>query len=387
MKLSISKSFYEFYLGYIIICTLIFYFLNSFFIKVFKFFYIENLIQPTLGLMKLIVFIFYFGLLLINFKFKNKLLTYLGLFFILFIIANINWGLKIDLDSLLFLKSHNIFYLIKYLFPFIFIGVFSLLKNKKNVISDYFEIAEKLLIINSFIVFIGFLFSVTFFKSYMHSDRFGYSGLLQPGFFGYLLVIIISRKVFYEKFDLRLLILLLTSLFIGTKSMLFFLLLLFFYYLYEKQRFKLLLIYSSFLISLLFFYKTIINFFIFLFPFWNSVLIKYGYIGLISSTRNFNIQNTLEYINIKATFKNLLIGGLDFSKCLVEMDLIDIFLFFGIIGVLLYISLISKLISKSYHLIPLIVGFFAGNFLLGTILMFTYFIWMYESHIESKELY
>ena len=85
--------------------------------------------------------------------------------------------------------------------------------------------------------------------------------------------------------------------------------------------------------------------------------------------------------------KNLFFGGLEFSKCGVEMDFIDLFLFFGIIGATIYLVLISKIINKSYHLIPLITAFFSGDFLLSTITIFTYFIWMYESHKERKGLF
>lgn len=386
MKLYNFKSFYNRHLGNVLIGVLLFYFINSFLIKIFRFFYFENLIIPIFGLLKGAIVFTYLSILIVNFKRKKNILNYLGLLFVIFLAGNIKW----DLDIKSFLNSYNSFRLsnlfcfIKYLYPFVFIGVFSLVKNKEEIISRYFSIVEKVLIVNAVCVFFGFLFSIDFLQSYIHTSRFGYSGLLEAGFFEYSLIIVISRRVFLNKTDLIFMLLSLVSLFIGTKAMILFFIVLLFYYLYEKRHLKLLMCYSGFLFFVLFFFKTIVDFFIKLFPFWNSVLNKYGYIGLLSSTRNWNVQNSLEYIRINGTLKNLFVGGLDFSKSGVEMDFVDLFLFFGVIGFVLYLLLLCKLINKSYHLIPLLVAFFVGDFLLGTIIVCTYFLWISESDKEKN---
>ena len=389
MKLFNLKSLYDNYLGNLLIFTLLFYLFTSFLIKFFKLFYDVNLILPILAILKLILIIFYLGVLIFNFNKKKILFLYLGLFLIVYFAGNFNWNLDINFvfNSYEILKGGNFFYLIKYLFPFFLTAAFSFVKNKQEVINNYFEILEKVLVVNSFFVFFGFLFSVDFFQSYINTSRFGYSGMLEAGFYEYLLIVVISRKLFLDKIDLKLVVLCIASLFIGTKIMILFFVVLIFYYLYEKRKIKLLVLYSGLVLLSLILLKSIIDLFVKVFPFWQPILNDHGYLTLIVSKRNWNIQNTLEYIKINGTLKNLFFGGLEFSKCGVEMDFIDLFLFFGIIGATIYLVLISKIINKSYHLIPLITAFFSGDFLLSTITIFTYFIWMYESHKERKGLF
>jgi len=389
MKIFSLKLLYNSYLGNILIFSMLFYLFSSFLIKFFNFFYDVNFLLPILAILKLIFVLFYLGILLLNFNRKKNLLLYLGLLLTVFFLGNFKWDFNINssCNSYKILKGVNFFYLIKYLFPFILIGVFSLVKNKQGVTNSYFEILEKILVANSFFVFFGFLFSVDFFQSYIRTSRFGYSGMLEASFYEYLLIIVISRKIFLDKIDFKLVVLSVASLLIGTKIMILFFAVLIFYYLYEKRKRKLLALYSGLILLSLILLKPIVDLFAKVFPFWQSILNEHGYLTLIMSKRNWNIQNTLEYIKINGTLKNLFFGGLEFSKCGVEMDFIDLFLFFGVIGAAIYMVLMSKIISKSYHLIPLITAFFSGDFLLSTIIIFTYFIWMYESHKEQKGLF
>ena len=378
--------FYNHDFGTLIYCTLLFYIVNSFVGKLFKFFFIQDLILPIITTLKLVLLFFYTTILFVNFRASKNLLMCLGLLFVVFVVGNVKWDLYLNTITYDTLKGTNISYFVKYLYPFVFLGVFSLIKNKEETISFYFDIIEKFFIVNSIFIVVGFLFSIGVFQSYMHSNRFGYSGLIEPTFLVYTSMIIIARRFFLNKIDLVLVIFCAASLFSGTKNMVLFFMLLIFFYLYEKRKMKLLLFYSTVLISTIVLLKPIVNFFIKIFPFWDSVLSRFGYIGLLTSTRNLNIQHSLEYIKINGTLKNLFFGGLELSKCGVEMDFIDLFLFFGIMGVAIYLLLLSKIINKSYHLIPLIAGFFAGDFLFGTILVCTYFLWLYESQ-EKKEFF
>lgn len=389
MKLFDFKFFYDHYLERIFIGTLFFYLLNSFLIKFFKFFYEVDLILPTLTILKFFLFLFYLIILILNFKKRRKIFVYTGFLFLVFIVGNFKWDLNV-ISICKFYRSAsgtNFFYFVKYLYPFFFIGVFSLIKDKQETISRYFEIIETVLIINIIFVVFGFIFSIDFFQSYMGSRRFGYSGLMEFVFFQDLLIIVISRRLFLDKVDLKFVILSIASLFIGTKAIILFFALLIFYYLYEKSKIKLLLLYSGILITALFFLKPIINFFAKLFPFWYPLLNKYGYLTLLTSTRDWNIQKTIEYIDLNGNLVNLFVGIGEFSKYLVEMDFIDLFLFFGIIGGIVYLVFLSGLINKNYHLIPFLIGFFSGNFLFSTITISICFIWMYESHEEQKELF
>jgi hypothetical protein len=323
-------------------------------------------------------------ILILNFKKRRKIFIYTGFLFLVFIVGNFKWDLNVISNSYKSALGINFFYFVKYLYPFFFIGVFSLIKDRQETISRYFEIVETALIINIIFVVSGFIFSIDFFQSYMRSSRFGYSGLMEFVFFQDLLIIVISRRLFLDKVDLKFVILSIASLFIGTKAIILFFVILIFYYLLEKGKIKLLFLYSGILISALVFMKPIVDFFAKLFPFWQPLLDKYGYLTLLTSTRDWNIQKTIGYIELNSNLKNLFVGIGEFSKYLVEMDFIDLFLFFGIIGGVIYMMFLSRLINKNYHLIPFIIGFFSGNFLFSTITISICFIWMYESYAEQK---
>lgn len=389
MKLFNSESFYNHSLERIFIGSLLFYLFNSFLIKFFKFSHEVDLILPTLAILKFVLFLFYLMILILNFNKRRKIFIYTGFLFLVFIVGNFRWDLNVTSISYLYQSASKMNFLsfVKFLYPFFFIGVFSLIKNKQETISRYFGVLEIALVINVFFVFLGFIFSIDFFQSYMHSNRFGYSGLIEPGFLEYLLMIVISRRLFLDKIDFKLFILSLGSLLIGTKAVILFFIILFFYYLYEKNKIKLLFIYSGLLFFLLLFLKPIIDFFAILFPYWQPLLNKHGYLTLITSTRDWNVQNTIEFAKRNGTLRNLFVGGGELSAYGVEMDFIDLFLFFGIIGVVIYVMFLSRIINKKYHLILFIVGFFTGDFLISTITISTCFIWMYESHKEQKGLF
>ena len=108
------------------------------------------------------------------------------------------------------------------MYPFIFIGVFSLIKNNKEIIHIFFGIIESVLVANAFFIFIGFLFSIDYFQSYPHSFRFGYSGILDRVFLVNFSITIISRWIFIKKMDWRFYVMSLGALLTGTKLILLF---------------------------------------------------------------------------------------------------------------------------------------------------------------------
>lgn len=389
MNLFIFKNFYKHHFGNILIGFLLFHLLTSFIHKLVNFIYNYNFIHPITAFLKLVFLFFFIIILIVNFNKKRILFLYFGLLIFLFILANL---------KLIFIQNSgfnlynsftegNIFYLIKYLYPFIFLGAFSLMKNKEKKINRYFDVLEKILIVNAFFVFLGFLFSIDFMQSYPLSSRFGYCGILERLYFAYFSMIIILRKIFLNKIDIRLLILCLVLLLSGMKVIFLFFMVLTIFYLYDKRKIKILYFLLFVIIFGTVFIKSIVNFLIKIFPFWQSIYNKYGYTTVLFSTRDLAFNNTLDYLIKEGSLCNLLIGGVEFPKYFIEMDFIDLFLFFGIIGMGIYISLLSKIINKYYHFIPLIASFFGGGFLFGTIITCTYFLWFYESNIEKNKLF
>lgn len=389
MTLFIFKNFYERHLGNVLIISLWVYLIGSILQKFDKYFYYDNFVHPITAFIKLVFFFFFIAVLALNFKIGKTLFQYLFGLSIVFVFANVKWNLDVNLEYDFFksLKASNFFYLIKYLYPFIFLGVFSLTKNKEEIISRYFGILEKVLIVNAFFVFFGFFLSIDYFQSYPHSNRFGYDGLLDRLFFIYFSMIVILRRVFLSKIDSRFLIICLASLLSGTKLILLFFALLAVFYLYEKRKIRVLYIVSIILGLGIVFLKPIVNYAAKIFPFWQHLLTKYGYLTVLLSERDLLIQNVLEYFRNECTLNNFFFGGMEFTKYATQMDFIDLFLFFGVTGSAIYITLLSKIVNKYYHFIPLIASCFAGGFLYGTIIMCTYFLWMYENNLQQKGLF
>lgn len=389
MKLVVLSRFYNRYLGVFLLMSLwinvVFSVLNKFFGFFFQSFFFFN-ISPFIKFIYLFLFII---ILFFNYKKRKTLLCYLGLLSVVFVFANL--GVKFDKNSLFLffnsLKESNVFYFVKYIYPFVFIGVFSLAQNKSNLSCRYFELLEKLLIVNAFLVFLGVFFSIDYFQSYLNSNRFGCDGILERSFFVYFLIIIICRKILLKKIDVRFVILCLSGLLSGTKMMLLFFVLLLLFYLFQKGKSQFIYFISILLTIGLFFYKPIMNLAVKFFPFWQPLLNKSGYTTVLFSERNLTFQNTFQYLKSEGTLGFFLMGGLSFPKYWIEMDFIDLFLFFGFIGAGIYMFFLSKIVSKLYHFIPLVVCFFAGGFLLATTIMCTYFLWMYESHTEQKGLF
>ena len=381
------KPFYERFLGKILIFSLVFYLVVSVFQKATKYFFILDTIQPFISFIKLMFFVFFTGILVLNYKSVKTLLNYLIILFLIFLIANFYFFSDASFEFYESISNGNIFCFIKYLYPFIFIGVFSLIKNNKEIIHIFFSIIESVLVANAFFIFIGFIFSIDYFQSYPHSFRFGYSGILDRVFLVNFSITIISRWIFIKKMDWRFYVMSLGALLTGTKLILLFFTILAIYYLYEKGKTKWLFFLSSILLIGLVFYREIIIFMTKLFPFWQPLLIKQEYITIIFSRRNLNFSRIIEYLEVEGTNKNLLIGGIEFPKYLVEMDFVDLFLFFGLIGGVIYIILLSKIINKFYHIIPLLSTFFVGGFFIGTITMSTYLLWCYESNLEKNKLF
>ena len=79
------------------------------------------------------------------------------------------------LESLI---SGEFFYVAKVTFPIIFFGVFDCFEDKVKYAIQFVSIVEKFILLNGLFIIIGFLFDVPFFKNYIHSERWGYSGLI-----------------------------------------------------------------------------------------------------------------------------------------------------------------------------------------------------------------
>jgi hypothetical protein len=113
--------------------------------------------------------------------------------------------------------------------------------------------------------------------------------------------------------------------------------------------------------------------------------------GLFTAIFSYRTDNTLELFNEMSSHNyNYLIGAIELQRVRLELQILDIILFFGIIGLfgylvffyLLYKKLVRSNISKAFFATTLSLSVLSGNLLyipLSTILMFLVLLALYNN--------
>ncbi|AXG68968.1 hypothetical protein KORDIASMS9_01187 [Kordia sp. SMS9] len=218
-------------------------------------------------------------------------------------------------------------------------------EHLEKTINALFLIAK----INLIFIVIGFLFKIDIFKSYPYTDRFGFNGIIsEPGISSYfymLLAIIAYMKYIYKKGSLiNLLLICIGVFFLGTKSGLLFLAILVFIHiliLLKKNIYRLSFV-AVLVTSFLILKDTIITLAINSFSFGPYIYEKHGLLTFITSKRDLLFIDAMTYIKEEWNVLNYVIGGIDLKMHRVEFEFVDIFLFLGITGLLVYIFILKK---------------------------------------------
>lgn len=203
--------------------------------------------------------------------------------------------------------------------------------------------------LNLALILVGALFDINLFKSYPHTDRFGFNGIMaEPGistYFYMLLAILSYLRYRYLDYSYWTTIFMLVAIvFLGTKSGYLFigiLVLIQILYLLKKRAYQISFI-AVILISGFVLKDKLIQLAINSFNFGTYLYEKHGLLTFITSKRDLLLQDTIAYINENWSAVQYITGGMDFRIHRVEFEFIDIFLFFGIIGVCLYLLLLKK---------------------------------------------
>jgi len=262
----------------------------------------------------------------------------------------------------------------KYLFPvflFLFFNDYKFPKlAKKNLIKTF----DFILMLNSSLILLGFIFEIGLFKTYS-GQRFGYNGLFlasSTGSYAYSLTILGYLFRFKNKlfFNYKALLTILAGLLIGTKSFylaLFVALLsyIFFYSDLSSKQKRALFIGAIGLVASVFYY------FFFVSGEFNEIRNELGLVDAILSFRNSLLTNQLlPFIDQNWSVPNYLFGGITDLHTRSQMAFIDVFYFWGILGGIFYLyiyfkSYLTVKISKPeiyYFPIILIIAFLGGNF-------------------------
>lgn len=262
----------------------------------------------------------------------------------------------------------------KFMFPiflFIYFNKYPLNEKSKNLL---FRTFEYLLLFNGILIFIGFIFEIQLFQSYKYG-RWGYNGLfINTSTSSYIYAIalfyfLLNLKENFLK-NWKTLFVIICCLLTGTKIVyiaLFGTLLLYLlYYTNLNRRHR-----NTLFIFLIGIAAILGYIFFFQWGIFNEIRQEQGLISAILSYRDdLFITQTLPFIQENWYWQNYLFGGISNLATRSQMGFIDLFLFWGIIGGLLYLftfykTFVPRLLIKNAIYVILILAlmvFLAGNF-------------------------
>ena len=114
--------------------------------------------------------------------------------------------------------------------------------------------------------------------------------------------------------------------------------------------------------------------------FWGQVFEKHGVFGTISSLRNENLIRLEELLQNDYEILSMLIGGVVRSEELwVEILPVDLFLFFGAIGLICWIVFFISWIPNWKASIPLLVAVLSGTLLAAPMAVIIWGLWLNNS--------
>ncbi|MEL0651813.1 hypothetical protein V6246_10300 [Algibacter sp. TI.3.09] len=293
---------------------------------------ISNILKCTKGMLLLIC-------LFVILKKNIKSLLCLSLFSVLFIIGQYSTNLGFSEPILI--------YFIKFVYPiviFLFFSIDYIQQINKKLL---FSVFEYLMIFNSILILLAVVFDIQIFRTYFTS-RFGYNGLIISSssssyIYALFLIFLITK---YKKNILKKwtnYIILLAIVFVGTKALYLFSLcfVCFYFWVYsniDKKMLLALLVTVIFLILYVFFFQIGI---------FNEIREQDGLISSVFSYRDrLLLEKTIPYIKENWSFTNYLFGGINDLRTKSQMEVVDVFYYFGILGGLYYLYLYLKAFFK-----------------------------------------
>lgn len=280
----------------------------------------------------------------------------------------------------------NGYFFLSSILPLIFICFSSPIKQSvsENQIKGFIWF----LLISSLFILIGLAFNINLFKSYFRSSgsRFGYSGfLLYHHEIGYIYFIFLN--ILYYNFKKKrnylnivlLLFIMIVALFTGTKKTLFLILFFYSYIIVDniKNIKRLLAVIFSAILGVVLFSDLIKKYFLFFYEIYQEK-------GVLSSFLSYRdlllTENLYPYIYNNDSFFNLLFGWPEFRNHRSEMEFFDLFLFFGLSGIVCYVIFFKKILKgknrQTYYMVLslIIAALFSGNLLISVNVIFLMYI-------------
>lgn len=390
-----------------ILCStaVVFFFLGDILRKIALYFECDFTRYSTLS--KVVVLILYFLFFIFNYKRYRKeehfikMIIAITILTCAFIIGQIGLSDSISQPLNFFL---NIEYLAKYLYLPITILMFSSLKNEIKYINKIIVVIEFIFIVNLIFILIGFCFDINVLSTYL-GNRFGYIGIFsrsgQTSFF-FIIFILFYYRLLMDKRNItnifKFAFFVSVSLLLGTKRIFFFLILLSLYYFFIQKGFKKWITYKFMIIAVLVgicFKQNVIDSFNKIFLVFQKIYYSNGFLSSLTSYRSDLFYKTFnEFVKKNWAFENYIFGGPSFQNYIfiTGMDFFDLYLFFGLIGMVVYFKIFNFLVDFKvqgnfmifYFSTLAITSFLSSAFLYDPYvnLLFVIMIW-YFSHQEK----
>ncbi|GAA0872768.1 hypothetical protein GCM10009117_19150 [Gangjinia marincola] len=274
----------------------------------------------------------------------------------------------------------------KYIFALLVLQYFYFNPLSKKAKSFLIQAFKLLIIVNAMFIILGLIFDIHVFETYKYG-RFGYNGLLRnssTSSYFYLIAVfyVLFKRNLPLRYDSLFVIVMISSLLIGTKSVYLSILFFGFFKVYKmciSTKARVLLISLVSLIGLGLFYIVFYNYTSF-----TTIQEEKGILSSILSFRNdLFINRTLPHITNHWSFIHYLFGGVDDPYVRSQLDLIDVLHFFGLVGTILYIYMYYKLLvtfTLNYKAVALLfflsfIIMLSGNFLSNpTVVMYIVFV-------------
>lgn len=365
--------------------------LSDFISKVGAFYY--NSLIHTSQITKGLFQVFALGFIIKNSHFKD-LFLYVGIGLLLLFHCLGLLFLDSEFSFLSNLKS-NAHILNWYLFVFLLVIAFR--SYERTITSDFSESIYFLRLCfvgyfyaNFIATIIGFLIDFELFSSYPYSERFGYNGLMRNVTHASYIIIIYIIYFYYQHKQLaskRNLFHLLSALcfvfLLATKAAILFLLIFTTFIVYKKNKF----VFAGLLLIMGVMPFILKDYFM------NQMLPKHfsplaqvyhnqGMLAMLTSLRTEQFAELfLPYVSENWVFANYLFGGFDISLRKIEFELVDLWLTFGLLGVLLYLFMFFKyafsIVWIKKHLLVLLlffIVFLAGSFFSSVPVITVFFV-------------
>lgn len=267
--------------------------------------------------------------------------------------------------------GQNIIILNKYLYVFIIYFSGYKVMHSTEPLQKILQVMELIFIINSILAIIGFVAKLPLFNAFPGQPyRFGYNGLIFANNEAAEFYFIGISYFYYKGYILglkgkwKLLLMLLGALLLGSKGIYFFLLLLLIYHIFFVARWYakiiLLFLFSGLVISIISFILSAKGQAVF--SFLLNLANRDGVISMLLSSRDKYAEIKVPLILNNWTIVNCFFGGQDQFIYNLELDLLDLFFFFGIVGTILLLFLYFKTIfrfkKKSFFIFYVALFFF-----------------------------